>query len=93
MNWAVVLPQGADGYTVTVSSGGNLIQSGIRVSAGLNYDSTPGLMTGPQQVQLLDGGGNVVLTGSSTIDVAADTDGVCNFNYQVAGMSHGRKQW
>ena len=51
------------------------------------YRSVPGMMTGPQQVELLDSGGSVVLTASSVMDVLADTDGlVCNFNYQVAPL-------
>ena len=51
------------------------------------YRSVPGMMTGPQQVELLDSGGNVIVTASSAVDVTADTDGpVCNFNYQVAPL-------
>ena len=87
LNWAVVLPSGAKGYTARVSSGGNVVQDGIVLNPGLNYDSTPGLITGAQMVEILDGSGTVALTANSAIDVAADeTDGICNFNYQVAAL-------
>lgn len=44
------------------------------------------MTTGPQKIELLDSTGNVVMTAASVMDVAAETDGICNFNYQVAAL-------
>ncbi|MCJ1440658.1 MAG: hypothetical protein MMC23_001144 [Stictis urceolatum] len=86
VNWAVVVAAGQEGYQVRVTSGGTELQT-VPVSAGLNYGATPGMKTGAQKVELLDGSGNAVMTANSQRDVAADSDGICNFNYQVAGMA------
>jgi glucan endo-1,3-alpha-glucosidase len=41
---------------------------------------------GAQKIELLDGNGSVVMTATSAMDVMAETDGICNFNYQVAAL-------
>ena len=86
VNWAVVLPARSCGFTATVTSGGNVIQKGIPLEAGLNYASTTPMTTGAQEVQVLDGSGNVVLTAQSAVDVQAEAGDICNYNYQVAPL-------
>jgi glucan endo-1,3-alpha-glucosidase len=86
VNWAVVLKAGAEGYKVRVSSGGAELQT-VDLGAGLNYGSTPGMGIGAQLVEVLDGSGTVVAKGAGKMEVQADSDGICNFNYQVAALA------
>ena len=41
---------------------------------------------GPQKVEILNSTGSAIMTAASVMDVSADTDGICNFNYQVAPL-------
>ncbi|KAF2091346.1 glycoside hydrolase family 71 protein [Saccharata proteae CBS 121410] len=84
INFAVLLPAGATGYTIEAWSAGSLLQSFDAV-AGMNAHSVPGVVAGALSVKLVKGG-ETVATAASDVDVAADTDGVCNFNYRVVGM-------
>ncbi|KIY62723.1 glycoside hydrolase family 71 protein [Cylindrobasidium torrendii FP15055 ss-10] len=72
------------GYTVTISSGGSVIAE-YQAVQGLNAFFAPGIKTGGVTVEVKSGG-NSLVSASSTVDVAADTDGTCNFNYQVVGL-------
>ena len=83
VNYAVVVE--GSGMSIRVSSGGNVLQTNA-VQVGLNYGSVGGMVVGDQKVELVDGGGNVVMTAASGVDVEADTDEICNFNYQVIGL-------
>jgi glucan endo-1,3-alpha-glucosidase len=84
--YAVVLPAGSQGFQVRVSSGGQVLTTQA-VAAGLSYNSIEGLETGAQLLELLDGGGNVIASARSKVDVSGQsTNGFCNFNYFVAGL-------
>ncbi|RPD67031.1 glycoside hydrolase [Lentinus tigrinus ALCF2SS1-7] len=81
INIAVLLPANTSGVTMNVYSGGNLVAT-LPTTAGLNIAAVD-IKTGSQKVDLVDSAGSIMGSGSSTVDVAADTSGVCNFNYQV----------
>ena len=84
INVAIVLP--GSGYKLRVTSGGQVIQT-LSLVSGLNYASVPGVKTGAQKVELLNPSGGVAMAASGRVDVAADTSGICNFNYQVAAFA------
>ncbi|KAI1395445.1 glycoside hydrolase family 71 protein [Hypoxylon fuscum] len=86
VNYAVVLPSGSSGLSVRVTSGGQVLAT-QPVSAGLNYNSVRGMTAGAQKLELVDGGGSVVASATSAVDVGnSPTNGFCNFNYYVAGL-------
>ncbi|KAK8157800.1 glycoside hydrolase [Phyllosticta citrichinensis] len=86
LNFAVLLPEDTEGVTIKVYSGGNVIAS-VPGVAGLNAQSVPGIQLGAQKVELLKADGTVLGAGSGTVDVVAETDGTCNFNYQVVHVA------
>ncbi|GME58339.1 glucan endo-alpha-glucosidase agn1 [Neofusicoccum parvum] len=59
LNWAVVAPDGADGWTARLLSGGDEVGSEALV-AGLNYGSVEGLKAGFQRLEVLDADGQTV---------------------------------
>ncbi len=85
INIAVLLPASTSGVNISVYSGGNLVST-LPTTAGLNMAAV-GIKTGAQKVELVNSAGQVIGAGSSTMDVAADTSGVCNFNYQVVHIA------
>ncbi|KAI0839316.1 glycoside hydrolase family 71 protein [Hypoxylon sp. FL0890] len=86
VNYAVVLPPGSSGYSIRVTSGGQVLAT-QPVGAGLSYNSVAGLKTGAQKIELVDGSGQVVASANSQVDVSNEpTNGFCNYNYYVAGM-------
>ncbi|OTA90693.1 glycoside hydrolase family 71 protein [Hypoxylon sp. CO27-5] len=86
VNYAVVLPSGSSGYSIRVTSGGQVLAT-QPVSAGLSYNSVAGLRTGAQKIELLNGSGQVVASANSNVDVSnTPTNGFCNYNYYVAGL-------
>ncbi|KAH8834210.1 glycoside hydrolase [Flagelloscypha sp. PMI_526] len=86
LNVAVLLPSTTSGVTIRVTSGGTVIANYTGV-AGLNAFFVTGIKTGSQMVQLIASNGTIMGAGSSTVNVAADTSGVCNFNYQVVHIA------
>ncbi|KAI1331429.1 glycoside hydrolase family 71 protein [Xylariaceae sp. FL0255] len=89
VNYAVVLPSGASGYSVQVSSASNIIATDTGLGAGLHFNTVSGMVQGAQSVELLDSSGNVVASASSSVDVgdSPNSDGFCDFNYEVVGLS------
>ncbi|KAI1105562.1 glycoside hydrolase family 71 protein [Jackrogersella minutella] len=86
VNYAVVLPAASSGLSVRVTSGGQVLAT-QPVGPGLSYNSVAGLRTGAQKIELVDGGGQVVASASSQVDVSdGPTDGFCDYNYYVAGL-------
>ncbi|KAI0759582.1 glycoside hydrolase [Trametes elegans] len=85
INIAMLLPADSDGATLRVISGGSVVAT-LGTVPGLNYADVP-IRTGAQRVELLDRNGNILGAGSGSRDVVADTDGVCNFNYQVVHIA------
>lgn len=86
VNYAVVLPAGSSGHSIRVTSGGQVLAT-QPASAGLNYNSVPGMKTGAQKIELVDGSGNVVASASGSVNVGTSpTNGFCNYNYYVSGL-------
>ena len=85
INIAVLLPANTTGVTMRVSSGGSVVAT-LPTQPGLN-SAAVSIKTGAQKVELVGPDGQVMGAGSSTQDVVSDTDGVCNFNYQVVHIA------
>ncbi|KAL1949764.1 hypothetical protein VTO73DRAFT_8645 [Trametes versicolor] len=85
LSYAVLLPADSTGVTVRVSSGGNVVAT-FPTTPGLNANTVP-IQLGAQRVELVGADGNVIGAGDGTKDVVGETDGVCNFNYEVADIS------
>ncbi len=83
---SVVLFMASVGNAVTVYSGNNQIAV-YQAQKGLNTFAVPGLVAGPVSVDVWNSTGGLITFAASTIDVAADTSGICNFNYQVVKVS------
>ncbi|CAJ2501013.1 Uu.00g038660.m01.CDS01 [Anthostomella pinea] len=87
VNYAVVLPADASGYTVKVSSAGTVIRTDT-VGAGLSFNTVAGMVQGAQTLQLFNSSGDLVASASSSVDVGdSPVDGFCDFNYEVVGLS------
>lgn len=89
INFAVILPSSSSPYTIEVYSNNQLIGtfSGVQ---GLNYESVPGLQAGGgQYIRVLDSTGNIVASANGTKDVLGESSNasVCNWNYEVVGLS------
>ncbi|KAF8912344.1 glycosyl hydrolase family 71-domain-containing protein [Mucidula mucida] len=83
---SVVLFMASVGNAVTVYSGNNQIAV-YQAQKGLNTFAVPGLVAGHVSVDVWNSTGGLITFAASTIDVAADTSGICNFNYQVVKVS------
>ncbi|KAL1982151.1 hypothetical protein VTN96DRAFT_1686 [Rasamsonia emersonii] len=87
INFAVILPEGASGYTINVYSNNKQIGS-FPANAGLNGQSVPGLQAGGgQRVEVVDSSNKTIISATGTKDVQAQTTGLCNYNYVVAALS------
>lgn len=85
VNYAVSLPAGASGYTISVSSGGNVIGT-FPAQPGLNSNYVQGLVAGTApRVDVVDGTGKTVVSAIGTNDVQSSAD-LCNYNYYVVGF-------
>jgi len=73
------------GGAVTVYSGNKQIAL-YKTTKGLNTFATPGLVPGPVSVNVWSASGALVTFAASGVDVAADSSGVCNFNYQTVAV-------
>lgn len=78
-DYAIILPEGASGWSLKVNSGGTTdVITGLK--AGLNYGHAQ-LEAGAQSLQLLDASGNVVATASGGRCVyGGDTCPDCTYN-------------
>ncbi|EED15492.1 glucan endo-1,3-alpha-glucosidase agn1 precursor, putative [Talaromyces stipitatus ATCC 10500] len=92
-NYAIILPESGNKYTINVHSDGKLIGTAAGVT-GLNSGSVTGLEAGradTQYVEVIETGSNgtktTILAATGTKDVVAETSGVCNYNYEVVAMS------
>jgi len=85
VNVAIMLSSAAVGYKINVYSGGTLIATRTGVK-GLNSLSIGGLRVGAVKVEVIPKTGSAaVVSGTSTMNVAADA-AVCNYNYQVVAL-------
>ncbi|KAI0833775.1 glycoside hydrolase [Trametes gibbosa] len=85
LSFAVLLPADSSGVTVRVLSGGTVTAT-LPTTPGLNAATVP-IRLGSQRVELVAADGNIIGAGVGTKDVVGETDGVCNFNYEVANIS------
>ncbi|KAJ5639586.1 uncharacterized protein N7484_007448 [Penicillium longicatenatum] len=86
MNFAVILPSA--GYTINVYSNGKMIGT-FAGQKGLNYNSVIGLAVGSgQMIEVLDNSNAVVASATGTKSVLAQSsNAICNWNYEVVGLS------
>lgn len=85
VNFAVVLPVGAEGYTTRIRSGGKVIDS-RPAKPGLNYASVRGIRSGKQVLELVDSDGKACMIADGGLEVSGEAEGRCNYNFQVAGL-------
>lgn len=91
LNWAIVLAAGSSGMRISAISNGVVIDN-VGVNPGLNMGSATGLQYGAQMLQLLDSGGNVVMSTGQGACVSSDCpDGIYNMNLQVIGLVEGNQ--
>ena len=91
LNWAIVLAAGSSGMEVRAISNGVVLQT-VGVNPGLNMGSPHGLQYGAQMLQLLDSGGDVVMSTGQGACVSSDCpDGIYNMNLQVVGLVEGNQ--
>ncbi|KAJ0415233.1 glycosyl hydrolase family 71-domain-containing protein [Aspergillus carlsbadensis] len=88
INYAVILPAGAAGYTIDVISD-NQVLGRYPAGPGLNYRMVLGLRAGlDQRIVVRDSAGTILSTATGTKAVLAQSSSaVCNWNYEVAGLS------
>ena len=90
INYAVILPASASGYSIKVYSNGKLLQT-VAAKPGLNGGSVLGLQAGTaatQMIQVVNSSGTVVSSAQGTKDVLAESNNsICNWNYEVVGLS------
>jgi len=72
--------------TVDVYSGETVVAS-YPATKGINTFLAPGIVAGAVRIEVLSSCGESLVSASSTVDVVADTDGICSFNYQVLGAT------
>ncbi|KAF4958030.1 hypothetical protein FSARC_11127 [Fusarium sarcochroum] len=88
--YAIVLPQGASGWSLKVSSGGKA-DTITGLKGGLNYGNT-GLRAGAQSIQVIDSSGKVVATaggGRCVYGGDACPDCIYNVNPNVVQFTSG----
>ncbi|KAL2222336.1 putative glucan endo-1,3-alpha-glucosidase agn1 precursor [Thermoascus aurantiacus ATCC 26904] len=85
VNYAVLLPEGSDGFKINVYSNNEQIGS-FPAGAGMNARLVLGLQAGPQRLEVVDGSGTVVASANGTKEVQTSAD-LCNYNYVVVGLS------
>ncbi|KAJ9199305.1 CAZyme family GH71 [Paecilomyces variotii] len=88
MNFAIILPADTSGVTINVYSNNNQIGSYSGLP-GLNAQSVPGLQAGGnQRAEVVDASGTTIASAVGTKDVQPQSTGsVCNYNYEVVGLS------
>ena len=83
VNWAVVLEEGCEGWSVVVSSGGKEAEP-VGLRTGLNWGNTD-VSAGKQSLRVVDGGGKVVAMAEGGVDVPEGCPESI-YNYRVVGL-------
>ena len=91
INYAVILPAGASGYSIKVYSNGQLLET-VAAQPGLNGGMVLGLQAGSastQKIEVVNSSGSVVSSATGTKDVLTESNNgsLCNWNYEVVGLS------
>ena len=72
----------------TISNG--VVLQTANVYPGMNWGSPSGVQAGVQVLELVDSGGNVVMSATGGKCVSSGCpDGIYNMNYQVVGLENG----
>ncbi|KAH8898047.1 hypothetical protein GQ53DRAFT_837064 [Thozetella sp. PMI_491] len=87
LNWAVVVPAGATGWTARLVSAGNAIQT-VNLNPGFNYGSwTAGVAEGTQRLLVRDASGaTVAATDRGRCMSHTCHDAIYNMNFQINGL-------
>jgi glucan endo-1,3-alpha-glucosidase len=86
INWSVVVPSTASGYTASFTSG-SMDLGQVKLVGGFNFGATSSIKAGAQKMVVKDGSGKVLATASSRRDVSSGCpDGIYNLNPQVVGL-------
>lgn len=86
LNWGIVAPSGQS-YSVRLISNGVVLAT-VPLSAGLNYGAQPGVIAGPQRMELINSAGTVILVARGGRCVSGGCpDCIYNMNYQVAELT------
>lgn len=88
LNWAIVLPPGAEGYAVRLYSGGSTVLQEQALVGGFNFNATDGgLKTGEQRMELVLDGEVVQTAEGGRLVTDNCPDGIYNMNPQVVGLT------
>lgn len=96
LNWAVIVAEGKNNaYIQAYSNGVKILPTGnnppVKLHAGLNYGSIPGLTTGNQYIEIVEiddlenGEWKYVHRKTGEVSVT-NSGGLCNYNYLVYGL-------
>jgi len=89
LNWAILVPHGAVGYTIKLYSNGKLLMS-KGLSSGLNYGSVGQLDSGSQTALITDPNGSTYMVASGGVCLASGCPQfIYNMNYQVIPFTVG----
>lgn len=89
LNWAVIIPAGSSGMQIRAISN-NVILSTVNANPGLNFGSPSAVQAGEQRLELLDAGGNIMMSTTGGRCIQTDCpDGIYNMNYHVVGLTQG----
>ncbi len=87
LNWAIVLPPSAGGWSAVAYSDNKQIGQ-WSLKGGLNYGAGPGLCAGLQRLEVKDASGKMVKVAACGRCVSAGCpDHIYNMNPQVVGLS------
>ena len=81
----VLLAQGAADHVITIKSGSTTLGT-QKLSAGFNSVVVSGMTTGVVSVVVTESGSSTTVV-SGTGPIAVRSSGVCNYNFQVVGLS------
>ncbi|KAK0388450.1 hypothetical protein NLU13_4694 [Sarocladium strictum] len=102
LNWAVIVAEGVtNAYVQAYSNGMKILPTGdsppVKLEAGLNYGSVPGVVPGIQYIEVVEiddlenGEWKYAYTKTGDVAVTDNTNGgICNYNYLVYGLEEGR---
>ncbi|KAA8575569.1 hypothetical protein EYC84_004708 [Monilinia fructicola] len=81
----VLVARGVEGLKGSISVGGKVWGSKA-LSEGFNTLVVSNITTGTVSMSVVDGAGTVVVSGKGPLDVVGKAD-LCNYNFQVVGLS------
>lgn len=92
ITWAIVMPEGAEDYSVSIFSGGTLLKT-VALVTGLNYGSVASLVPGIQTAHVIDSVGSTYMTATGGKCIAVGCPQfIYNMNYQVIPFVVGQNE-